>query len=143
MKKQLWLFTIGGAVYYLLELFWKGSSHWSMFVVGGICFRAIGMVRVFLSQLNVLWQCLICGTLITAVEFFSGCFINLRLHLFVWDYSALPMNLLGQICLPFTMIWSALSFFGLQADRILNKKFSMSKTKPQIIIHELSKIRLH
>lgn len=28
----------------------------------------------------------------------------------VWDYSRVPLNLWGQICLPFTLIWLGFSF---------------------------------
>mgnify|MGYP007072511315 FL=1 len=31
------LFLIGGALYYCIEILWRGHSHWTMAVVGGIC----------------------------------------------------------------------------------------------------------
>ena len=36
------LFLIGGALYYCIEILWRGHSHWTMAVVGGICFVVIG-----------------------------------------------------------------------------------------------------
>ena len=45
--------------------------------------------------------------IITAVELGFGLIIN-RSHE-VWDYSAQPMNLLGQICLPFSLLWIPVS----------------------------------
>ena len=52
--------------------------------------------------------------IITCYEFFVGMVVNLRLGWDVWDYSALPRNVLGQICPAFTGIWFAicLAFFG-------------------------------
>lgn len=35
--RSLILFYIGGMVYILVELVWRGWSHPSMFVVGGFC----------------------------------------------------------------------------------------------------------
>ena len=33
---------IGGAAYYVLELTWRGHSHWTMAVLGGILFVLLG-----------------------------------------------------------------------------------------------------
>ena len=42
MSKKIVLFAVGGGVYTSLELLWRGRSHWTMFVLGGGCFLAIG-----------------------------------------------------------------------------------------------------
>lgn len=34
----------------------------------------------------------------------------------VWDYNNMPLNLLGQICLPFTVLWFFLSAVGIILD---------------------------
>ncbi len=127
MKKQIWLFLFGGTVYYLIEVIYKGSSHWAMFLVGGIAFRFIGFIRAVLNHLRLIWQCVLCGAVITLIEFISGCLFNLRYHWSLWDYSHLPYNILGQICLPFTLIWSALSLPALQMDRFLCEKWGDPK----------------
>ena len=36
------LFTVGGLLYGLIEIAWRGHTHISMFVVGGLCFVLIG-----------------------------------------------------------------------------------------------------
>ena len=38
-------------------------------------------------------------------EFSVGVIDNLVMGWSVWDYSAMPFNLYGQICLPFTGLW--------------------------------------
>lgn len=43
--------------------------------------------------------------------------VNRVMHLGVWDYSAAPFNLLGQICLPFTLLWFPLCGIGILLDR--------------------------
>lgn len=47
---------------------------------------------------------------VTAMEFVVGIPLNLMLGLHIWDYSSLPFNLLGQICLPFTVLWFSLRY---------------------------------
>ncbi|MCL2677869.1 MAG: hypothetical protein FWE85_02315 [Clostridiales bacterium] len=41
----MWLW--GGFIYYLIELAWRGHSHPSMFVVGGICLLILGNINNF------------------------------------------------------------------------------------------------
>ena len=43
--------------------------------------------------------------LITMLELLCGLGFNLWLGLNIWDYSLLPFNFYGQICLPFSLIW--------------------------------------
>lgn len=42
LLKFLILLSSGGLTYVLIELLFRGRSHWSMFLVGGICFVLIG-----------------------------------------------------------------------------------------------------
>ena len=37
-KKDLLLFPIGSAGYGLVETLWRGHTHWTMLVAGGVCF---------------------------------------------------------------------------------------------------------
>jgi len=54
-------------------------------------------------------QCLVGGLVITAIEFVAGAIVNVRLKLNVWDYSKMPLNLYGQVCLPFSLLWCLLT----------------------------------
>ena len=108
----LFLFIVGGSIYYIIETVYKGitkgiSSHWSMFVLGGMCFIAIGSINQFYITWDMLLvkQMIIGACIITILEFITGCIVNLNLGWNVWDYSDVPLNILGQICLPFTIIW--------------------------------------
>ena len=40
--KELFLAAAGGLLYIILELVWRGHSHWTMFALGGLCFALIG-----------------------------------------------------------------------------------------------------
>lgn len=108
--KVFMLFMIGGTSYTLVEMAYRGYTHWSMLFVGGICFILIGTQNE-LYDWNVpfLLQCLVGALIVTTIEFISGCIINIYLKWNVWDYSSMPCNLLGQICLPFSCLWVLLS----------------------------------
>ena len=97
---------IGGLLYFFFLLITRGHSHWTMIIVGGICGFLVGGLDEMLSwEMPFSLQCVLGAIVVTAVEFVSGCIINLWLGWDVWDYSGLPCNLLGQICLPFTLLW--------------------------------------
>lgn len=112
------LFCIGGKLYYLIEMMWDGQSHWTMFVLGGTCFVIMGLLNEYRFQWNdsLIIQALISATVITVFEFITGCIVNLWLGWHIWDYSNLPFNLLGQICLYFFFLWILLSIVGIILD---------------------------
>ena len=112
------LFLIGGGIYYLLEVLWRGYSHWTMFILGGICFVIMGLLNEYKFKWNdsLIKQSIISACIITVFEFITGCIVNLWLGWHVWDYSELPCNLLGQICLYFFFVWILLSMFGIILD---------------------------
>ena len=124
IKKHLILGTIGGLIYVLLELIWRGYSHWTMFLLGAVCFILIGLVNeVFEWDTPLLLQ-MLCGcAIITALEFVTGCIVNLWLGWDVWDYSELPFNLWGQISLFSSIVWVGLSLVGIVLDDFIRWKF--------------------
>lgn len=121
--KEPILFCVGGMAYNVVEVLYRGYTHWTMFVVGGLCFILIGLINEIFSWETALWkQMLIGGTVITVVEFVSGCVVNLLLGWNVWDYSQLPLNVLGQICVPFYFVWILLSLVGIVLDDMIRWK---------------------
>lgn len=115
---ELLLFLIGGSVYTLLEVLWKGQSHWTMFLLGGICFVIMGLLNEYKIPWHwcLLRQAVVSACIITVFEFFTGCVVNLWLGWNVWDYSSLPFNILGQVCLYFFLLWILLSMSGIVLD---------------------------
>lgn len=115
---ELLLFLIGGRLYTWIELLWRGHTHWTMFILGGLCFVIMGLLNehIFPWELSLFWQSMISAVIITAFEFVTGCVVNLWLGWNVWDYSDVPLNLLGQICLPFLFVWILLSIVGIVMD---------------------------
>ena len=110
MKLSIFLlaFFLGGTIYVLLELLWRGRSHVSMFCAGGLALLLLhGLFLRF--ALPLFAQCLVGGLVITAIEFVAGAIVNVHLKLNVWDYSKMPLNLYGQVCLPFSLLWCLLT----------------------------------
>lgn len=117
LSKNLGLFTFGGLLYFFIEILWRGYSHISMFVVGGICFVLIGLINEYFTFQMPLWkQQLIATAIVTGIEFIAGLVLNVWLHLNIWDYSFLPFNLLGQINLQYSLIWFLLSLPAIIID---------------------------
>lgn len=116
-NKYLILFDTGGLLYVLLELLWRGWSHWSMFILGGICFIALGLINEVFPWDMPLWKQMLAGAcIVTALEFITGCIVNLWLGWDVWDYSKMPGNILGQVCPQFFVVWIFVSLGGIVLD---------------------------
>ena len=117
ITKYLFLGVIGSIIYMSLEILWRGYTHWTMGMLGGICFICLGLINELLSwETPLVLQMFIGSTIITILEFITGCIVNLWLGWNVWDYSNLPLNLLGQICLPFSILWYFISAIGIVID---------------------------
>ena len=115
--KEMFLAVTGGLLYIILELVWRGHSHWTMFVLGGLCFALIGLINELIPWCMPLWkQALIGAVIITGLEFLTGCIVNLWLRWNVWDYSDMPLNLLGQICVPYILLWIPVSLIAIMLD---------------------------
>jgi uncharacterized membrane protein len=105
LKKYILIFLIGALGYGLLETIFRGFTHWTMLITGGIVFTVL--YHIYSKNENApLWQKAIVGAfIITMIEFAVGCIVNLWLGWNVWDYSGFAYNVLGQICLAFTALW--------------------------------------
>lgn len=131
--KYIILFLIGGCVYYSIEIIARGFSHWTMFIVGGICFVIVGLLNEFTPKMPLLKQMLLSAIIITFIEFISGCILNIWLGLNIWDYSNEPFNLLGQINLKHTIYWFLLSSIGIVLDDYI-RYILFKEEKPKYII---------
>ncbi len=108
------LWIIGGSIYYMLEVFFRGFSHWTMFVLGGICMMFFAFQGKMSHWREALWkQVLRCAVFVTSCEFITGLIVNKYLHWEVWDYSNLPFHVFGQICLPFILLFTILCIGGI------------------------------
>ncbi len=108
--EQLLIFLIGASGYGAIELLWRGYTHWTMLLTGGVCFFLIYNLFMFLKDTKPFYKAILASMVITLIEFIAGMIINIRFGLDVWDYSNMPFNLYGQICLPYSILWFVLSF---------------------------------
>lgn len=123
LLKYLVLFCTGGLSYLLIEILYRGHTHWTMSILGGICFVLMGLINNILGfETSLILQMFISALIITVLEFLSGLLLNVYLGLNIWDYSHLPFNLMGQVCLPFSIIWFFLSPLGIFADDFIRWK---------------------
>ncbi len=98
------VFAAGGCAYSLLEIIFRGYTHWTMVLTGGICVVLIYLIST--KSREAVWKKWIMGgAAITTVEFVVGGTVNILLGWNVWDYSEQLLNLMGQICLPFSALW--------------------------------------
>ena len=120
MRKNTVLFTIGGGIYVSLELLWRRRSHWTMFLLSGGCFLAIGEIGRRCPSLSLACRAVLGSVICTAGELATGLVFN-RDHA-IWDYRALPGNFRGQICLPYALLWVPLSALAAVLFRRLDGK---------------------
>ncbi len=106
-------FGLGAFLYALIEVLWRGHTHWSMMLAGGLCFLSFSAISERLSKYRLSFKCLIGSLTVTAIEFIFGVVFNLILKKGVWDYSDKPFNLFGQICLLFSVLWGLLCIIAI------------------------------
>ena len=95
----------GGVGYGLIEVIWRGYTHPSMVVTGGLCFAMICSVNGRLSRRPLWLRSAACAAGVTLTEFCVGMLVNRVLDMGVWDYSDEWMHLLGQICPLYMGLW--------------------------------------
>ena len=105
LLKTLLLFLTGGVIYSAIEILFRGYTHWTMAVAGGLCLALIYLMDSVTKNSSLALKCLFGSLIITAVELSVGLIVNTALGWNIWDYSHLPLNLMGQICFPFSVIW--------------------------------------
>ena len=112
MKKiigKLGLFLSCGFIYCMIEILFRGWSHWSMFVLTGFlgvfCVDSINNTLSF--DCDYIAQILISTILCTIGEGISGIILNIWLQLNVWDYSKMTFGtfFFGQCNVLFCFAW--------------------------------------
>ena len=103
MLERAMLFLLGGGGYLAIELAWRGASHWTMFLAGGICLCV-------LQALTVRPVCLPLAAgagaaAVSGLEVCIGLACREVLHIAVWDYSAEWGNLAGLVCPRYCLYW--------------------------------------
>ena len=102
LSKHAALFAVGAIAYFEIELHWRYFAgtlpvHWTMPILGGVLFLLLGGLNEWLP-----WE----------MPFWGQCLLGLG----VWDYTDMPFNLMGQICLPFSAAWIVVSAAAILLD---------------------------
>ena len=121
--KDIILFLIFGAIYYVLECIWKDSlSHWTVFVLGGLICVLIGGVNEKIEwDMPFFQQCTIGMGVAIFSEAFVGIILNIILKLNVWHYTRLSF-FWHQCSVPFCIIWFILASACIVLDDVLRWK---------------------
>ena len=118
------IYAIGFIGYGLLEIIWRGYTHWTMAVTGGFCLLALfHFYRVF-SHVPLWLKCLSGALIITGIEYAVGIIVNVHLKWNAWDYSRFKYNISGQICMLYTFLWTLLCIPVSKFCTFLNSELS-------------------
>lgn len=132
--KIICVFIAGAFIYMSLEILWRGFTHWTMGVVGGLCTVLIGLINeYFPKDTPLLVQAPIASLIITELEYISGYILNIYLGLNIWDYSQIPLNVDGQVCLPASLLWMLLGMVAVILDDAVRSLFGEEYVKHTLI----------
>ena len=121
-RANLVIFSIGACGYALIEILWRGYTHWSMLWAGGISFLGLSSIAKKRKKAG-LFACAVMGSaFITAVELIFGIIFNIILKKNVWDYSKMPFNIGGQVCVLYSFFWLLLSMLFIPFAGLLNRR---------------------
>ena len=80
--KALILSLMGGDLYCMVELIWRGHTHWSMFLLAAMLSLPLDLANEHMAWERPLWlQALIGGSVITLAELGAGLILNVWLKL--------------------------------------------------------------
>lgn len=126
IRSYVLIFSCGALIYFLCEMLYRGHTHFTMVILGGICGTVIHRINRSITDAPLLTKALLCCFAITAIEFFVGIVLNIILGMKVWDYSGMPFHILGQICPVFSLIWFILSVPSLLLSSFIDKQITPS-----------------
>lgn len=110
------MFNISGLIYILLELLWRGRSHWTMFICAGLCGLVMANVNNNLLKFDTDFriQVLVSALCCSMFEFLFGIIFNGDFT--IWDYRGMwgTIHWLGdQVNILFFGVWILISVFAL------------------------------
>ena len=114
------VFGVGFVGYPILELLWRGHTHISMAWAGGLAL--LWMAWLSARPIVLPLAALLAAFGVGVIELGIGSYVNLYLGLGVWDYSALPYHLWGQVCPEYMALWFLLSFALVYLLRLVRRR---------------------
>lgn len=102
------IFLIGATGYGAIEIIWRSKTHWTMLLCGGLSILIIFGINTLFHNLHPVFTSIISSAIITVIELIAGLEFNVKRQMNVWDYSEIPINYKGQICLRYSLLWMLL-----------------------------------
>ena len=121
-RNAIFTFLGGLVIYPIIELLYRGWTHWTMSILGGFCFMAAYLIYEGLSHRPLWWRAVVSAVVVTQLEFITGMIVNRALYWNVWDYSERWGNVAGQICPLFSFFWFLLSLATMLLFRFLERR---------------------
>ncbi len=119
--RKLILFLVGFCLYITLEVCFRGYSFVLMGICGGIIFILLDCINEVLPwDTDILIQGSIGSAMITLTELIVGEGLKYLGLSQMWDYSNLPINFDGVICLPYSLLWILVSIIGIIVADAIN-----------------------
>ncbi len=128
IEKYILIFVIGGFGYGLLEIAFRGFTHWSMIITGGSALLILYLINQALPKTPLLIKALFGALVITIIEFSVGIIVNKVFSFGVWDYTGSPGNILGVITPVFSICWFAISFIMILIFKCIQRIISLQKS---------------
>jgi uncharacterized membrane protein len=120
---------MGYFCYSLVEIVLRGYTHWTMCLTGGFVMTILYAINSR-RTMTLMKSCALGSLLITMIELAVGIFDNIIMHWNVWDYSNMPFNFLGQICIPFSAFWFVLCIPANRLCKRISRQFCNKKAVP-------------
>ncbi|MCQ2490997.1 MAG: putative ABC transporter permease [Ruminococcus sp.] len=123
LSRYAFVFLMGFFLYGFVEVTGRGYTHWTMCITGGIVLAVIYTLSNRPAA-SLKKTCLIGTAVITLIEFAVGIFDNIIMGWQVWDYSDIPLNILGQVCPLFSLLWFMLCIPSYCICRLIDRRFT-------------------
>ena len=112
--KTLYWFFLYGFIGWGVEVVYAAVKTHALvnrgFLCGPICpiygFGVVGVALALRPVMDSLPLLFLGSVVITSlIEFVTGVFLERIFHQKWWDYSGMPLNIMGYVCLLFSLIW--------------------------------------
>ena len=138
-EKCIFIFLIGGIGYGLLEIAFRGFTHWSMVITGGSALISLYLINHTFPHKSIITKALAGCATITILEFTVGLIVNKLYSFGVWDYTGSPANIFGIISPKFSLCWFAISFFMISIF-ITMQRLIYSQKLGKLLHHEAQQL---
>ena len=132
LSQLLFSFLMGYFCYSLVEIVMRGYTHWTMCLTGGFVMSVLYALNSR-RTMTLIRSCALGSLLITAIELTVGIFDNIIMHWNVWDYSNMPFNFMGQICIPFSAFWFVLCIPARLICKLISQRLGNKKAVPIVL----------